>query len=69
MQNDELSYDWLALDDVVRVLGERPWMQHVAVTGRSAPDALVEKADTVTEMTLRKHAFRSGAKAMPSIEW
>jgi cob(I)alamin adenosyltransferase len=64
-----LSYQWLTLEEVVQVLGERPWMQHVVITGRGASDGLLEEADTVTEMTLKKHAYRAGVKAMPGIEW
>jgi cob(I)alamin adenosyltransferase len=47
----------------------RPTMQHVIVTGRAAPDVLVEAADTVTDMTMVKHAFKAGVKAMPGLEW
>jgi len=64
-----LKYGWLTLDEVLPVFGERPWMQHVIVTGRSAPDGLIEEADTVTEMDLKKHAYHAGVKAMPGIEW
>jgi len=39
------------------------------VTGRGAPPALVEAADTVTDMTPVKHAFAAGVKAMPGMEW
>ncbi|MBI4996226.1 MAG: cob(I)yrinic acid a,c-diamide adenosyltransferase, partial [Rhodocyclales bacterium] len=44
-------------------------MQHVIVTGRAAPTELVEAADTVTDMTLVKHAFQAGVQAMPGVEW
>jgi cob(I)alamin adenosyltransferase len=44
-------------------------MQTVIITGRGAPDALIEAADTVTEMLLVKHAFRAGVKAMPGVEF
>jgi cob(I)alamin adenosyltransferase len=64
-----LNYHWLALDEVLAVLVARPRMQHVVITGRSAPPGLVEKADTVTDMTLKKHAYQAGVKAMPGIEW
>ncbi len=50
-------------------LARRPPMQHVIITGRGAPDGLIEAADTVTEMTLVKHAFKAGVKAMPGLEW
>ena len=44
-------------------------MQHVVITGRGAPPELIEAADTVTDMTLVKHAFKSGVKAMPGVEF
>jgi cob(I)alamin adenosyltransferase len=44
-------------------------MQHVVVTGRNAPKELLEIADTVTEMTPLKHAFKNGIKAQPGVEW
>lgn len=67
--NIVLRYDYLPLDEVLAVLGAKPEMTHVIVTGRNAPDALIEAADLVTEMTLVKHPFRSGVKAQPGIEF
>ena len=63
------KYGWLELAPVLATLAARPPMQHVIVTGRAAPEALIAVADTVTEMTLVKHAFRAGVKAMPGLEW
>ena len=57
------------MERVLETLPTRPPMQHVIVTGRAAPDALVEIADTVTDMTMVKHAFKAGVKAMPGLEW
>lgn len=76
------SYDFVLLDElnialvkgyvdvakVCDVLRARPPQQHVVVTGRGAPDALVELADTVTEMRVVKHAFQAGIKAQKGIE-
>ncbi|HRP23803.1 cob(I)yrinic acid a,c-diamide adenosyltransferase [Thauera sp.] len=67
--NIALKYRYLEVDTVVADLLARPPMQHVVVTGRGAPDALVEAADTVTDMTPVKHAFATGVKAMPGMEW
>lgn len=64
-----LKYRWLGMDEVLASLGNRPFRQHVVITGRAAPHALIEAADTVTDMTLVKHAFQSGIAAMPGIEW
>ena len=70
---DEMTYAfknrWLDLADVLRELAARPPGQHVVITGRGAPDALVAAADTVTEMSMVKHAFSAGIKAMPGIEF
>ncbi|OAN60009.1 cob(I)yrinic acid a,c-diamide adenosyltransferase [Sphingomonas sp. TDK1] len=67
--NIALRYDYLPLDEVLEVFAARPAMQHVVVTGRNAPDALIEAADLVTEMTQVKHPFRSGVKAQKGIEF
>jgi len=67
--NIVLRYDYLPLDEVLEVLGGKPEMTHVIVTGRNAPEALMEAADLVTEMTLTKHPFRSGVKAQAGIEF
>ena len=66
--NIVLKYQYIDIDDVIKDLQSRPYMQHVIITGRTAKDALVEIADTVTEMKDVKHAFRSGIKAQKGIE-
>ena len=63
------KYGWLDLDDVLRVFAARPMAQHLVVTGRAAPDALIEAADTVSQVDMVKHAFKSGVKAMPGMEF
>ena len=63
-----LSYGYLDNDTVLDALAQRPPMQHVIVTGRGAPDALVELADTVSVIADEKHAFRAGVKAQPGID-
>ncbi|MFX4085102.1 cob(I)yrinic acid a,c-diamide adenosyltransferase [Sphingobium yanoikuyae] len=67
--NIVLRYDYLPLDEVLAVLTGKDEMKHVVVTGRNAPEALVEAADLVTEMTMIKHPFRSGVKAQAGIEY
>ncbi len=64
-----LKYRWLDGDAVLAAFRARPARQHLVVTGRAAPPALIEAADTVTEMRLIKHAFQAGIQAMPGIEW
>ena len=63
-----LSYGYLDSDTVLDALANRPAMQHVVVTGRAAPDALIGLADTVSVIADEKHAFRAGVKAQPGID-
>jgi cob(I)alamin adenosyltransferase len=69
---DELTYPlkfgWLDLTMVLNDLKNRPPMQHVVITGRGAPDALYEAADTVTEMADIKHAYHAGIQAQKGID-
>ena len=63
------KYGWLDLDAVIAAIKDRPPMQHVILTGRAAPPALVVAADTVSEIAAVKHAFQSGVPAMPGLEF
>ena len=64
-----LKYGWLDIEPVLAALQARPTLQHVIITGRAAPEALRQAADTVTDMGMEKHAFQAGIKAMPGLEW
>lgn len=66
--NIALKLRYLDLATVLADIAARPVGQHVVVTGRGAPLALVAAADTVTDMTPIKHAFAAGIKAQPGIE-
>ncbi|MFO8156202.1 MAG: cob(I)yrinic acid a,c-diamide adenosyltransferase [Pseudomonadota bacterium] len=63
-----LKHGHLELETVLADITARPAHQHVITTGRGAPDALVEAADTVTEVKLVKHAFQNGVKAQRGVE-
>jgi len=68
--NIALRYDYLDAGEVLDFLrDEKPPMTHVVLTGRNAPDALIEAADLVTGMEMVKHPFRSGIKAQPGVEF
>ena len=68
--NVALKLGYLALEQVLEGLERRPALTHVALTGRGAPAALLERADLVTEMRLLRHPFREqGVKAQAGIEY
>ena len=67
--NIVLRYDYLPVAEVIEVLRQKPADTHVVITGRNAPQELIDFADLVTEMTMVKHPFRSGIKAQPGIEF
>ena len=56
------------VEEVVQTLFDRPKHVHVVITGRRCPPEIIELADTVTEMTLVKHAFKAGIPAQRGIE-
>ncbi len=66
--NIALKYQYVDLDELLEALRNRPAMQHVVVTGRGAPQALIDAADTVTEMQVVKHAFKDGIRAQKGVE-
>ena len=68
--NVALKLGYITAETVIAGLKQRPELTHVAVTGRGAPQALVDEADLVTEMTLVHHPFREqGVKAQAGIEY
>ena len=64
-----MNYGWLDIDDVITTLRDRPTDLHVVLTGRDAPQPLIDFADLVTEMREVKHPFREGIKAQPGIDF
>jgi cob(I)alamin adenosyltransferase len=59
-----VSYE--QLDEIVAA---RPEDQYLVITGRNAPDKLIEQADLVTEMTEIKHPYQKGILAQKGIDW
>lgn len=70
---DEVTYPanwgWIDLDELVEAIRTRPDHVNVVCTGRNAPEALVDVADTVTEMVERKHAYQQGIRAKKGIDY
>ena len=66
--NIVLKYGYLEVEEVLTAVRARPAMQHVVITGRSAPQEIIDAGDTVTEVTLVKHAFNDGIRAQKGVE-
>lgn len=64
-----MTYGWVPVEEVVAGLRDRAPRTNVVITGRDAPEEIVELADTVTEMRKVKHAFDQGVTARKGIEY
>jgi cob(I)alamin adenosyltransferase len=70
---DEITYPmmggWIDTADVVETIRDRPPQVSIVATGRDAPPALIDVADTVTEMRKIKHAYDAGILAKKGIDY
>lgn len=70
---DEVTYPinwgWVDVEDVVETLRSRPLKVNVIITGRDAPEEIIEMADTVTEMRKLKHPYDKGVMARRGIDY
>jgi cob(I)alamin adenosyltransferase len=64
-----MSYGWITVEEVIDALRRRPRGLHVIITGRDAPQELIDFADLVTEMREVKHPYEKGLKAQPGIDF
>ena len=67
--NIALHYGWLPLDDVLASLRSRKPELNVVVTGRYAPDALLEISDLISEIKAVRHPYVKGIPARPWIDF
>lgn len=64
-----LNWGWIDLDETVRTIRERPEQVNVVCTGRNAAQALIDVADTVSEISEVKHAYKAGIRAKKGIDF
>ncbi|MCW8863994.1 MAG: cob(I)yrinic acid a,c-diamide adenosyltransferase [Colwellia sp.] len=64
-----VAYKYIDLEEVLSAIKNRPQSQHVIITGRGCHRAIIELADTVSEVQSIKHAFDNGIKAQKGIDW
>ena len=67
--NIALRYNYIDVPQVLALLDERPEHQNIVLTGRNAPDAILERADLVTEMKMIKHPFEKGILARKGVDF
>ncbi|MHA6800803.1 cob(I)yrinic acid a,c-diamide adenosyltransferase [Bounagaea algeriensis] len=64
-----LHWGWVDVQRVVEALRTRPGYQHVVITGRNAPQELLDAADLVMRTDKVKHPMDAGQKGQKGIEW
>ena len=67
--NMTLYYDLLDIKEVVKKIKGKPQNVEVVITGRRAPQEIIEIADLVTEMREVKHPYQKGVEARRGIEF
>ncbi|MFH1261832.1 MAG: cob(I)yrinic acid a,c-diamide adenosyltransferase [Pseudomonadota bacterium] len=66
--NVALDFKLIPLSKVLELLGRKPDRMEILLTGRYAPQAILDRADLVTEMTEVKHYYAKGVQARLGIE-
>ncbi len=64
-----MKYGFIPVSEIVSALINRPEKKHVVVTGRDAPEELIESADLVTEMAVVKHPYQKGIPAQKGVDF
>jgi len=64
-----MAHGFISLSEVMDTLRLRPPGVGVILTGRQAPQELIDQADIVTEMHPVKHYYKAGVCARKGIEW
>jgi cob(I)alamin adenosyltransferase len=67
--NVVMKLGYLDPKEVVEFLKTKDPDLHVLLTGRGAPEEIRELADTVSEIQMIKHHYKSGVKAQQGIEF
>jgi len=66
--NTTLFFKLLTVEEVLAVLDLKPEKTEVILTGRYAPQEIMDRADLVTEMKEIKHYYNAGVDARVGIE-
>jgi cob(I)alamin adenosyltransferase len=66
--NIAIYYQLFSVEELIELLKRKPEQTEIIITGRNAPDELIEFADLVTEMKEIKHYYTQGIQARIGIE-
>lgn len=64
-----LWFELITLDDVLNIMDKKLKSIELIITGRNAPDEVIERAGLVTEMKQIKHYYDKGIEARKTIEY
>jgi cob(I)alamin adenosyltransferase len=67
--NVAVDYGLLKVEDVLDLIKNKPLAMELIITGRYAPDEILEAADLVTEMKELKHHYVDGLEMREGIEY
>ena len=67
--NNALHLKLVDLERVLEILRKKPPLLHLVLTGRDAHPQVIDLADTVSEITDVKHAYRKGIEPQPGIDY
>jgi len=67
--NNAVKLRLVDLEQLLQLLEARPEKLHLVLTGRNAAPEVVARADTVSEVTEIKHAYRQQIEPQPGIDY
>jgi cob(I)alamin adenosyltransferase len=67
--NNALKLKLVDLEQVLGLLAQKPALMHLILTGRDAHPAVIELADTVSEVVEIKHAYRNDIEPQPGVDY
>jgi cob(I)alamin adenosyltransferase len=67
--NNAIHFELITIDETLELIKNKPKKTELILTGRDAPQAIIDAADYVTEMTLLKHPFYEGVAARKKIDY
>jgi cob(I)alamin adenosyltransferase len=67
--NNAIKLKLVDLEQLLGIIGAKPPLMHLVLTGRAAHQQVIELADTVSEVREIKHAYQKGIEPQPGIDY